>query len=64
MTSHTCVWTEDDEGIWSSTCNQEAEFLSGGPQENGYRYCPYCGMALEQKLWAEPTVEEDTCDAS
>ena len=52
-----CAWTEDSDGIWSSSCEQDAEFLSGGPMENSYRYCPYCGKPLEQKLYVEPQVE-------
>jgi hypothetical protein len=44
----TCVWEEDDEmcGVFDTKCGTSFEFTEGGPEENGMKYCPYCGKTL------------------
>lgn len=42
-----CVWNEDDDGTWESTCGQSWQFIEGGPGENGVRYCHACGKAVK-----------------
>lgn len=45
-----CTWHEDDDGHWHTDCKQMHTFFDGGPVENFYKYCPYCGkfMAIEK----------------
>lgn len=43
-----CVW--DDEEGWPSTCGECFYFEDGGPKENGFKFCPYCGKPLEGKV--------------
>jgi hypothetical protein len=47
-----CVWSDDEDGIWWSACRKETNnengfcFDIGGPDENGFTFCPYCGRKL------------------
>ena len=41
-----CAWTEDDEGNWETACDNLHVFFDGGPVENGYKWCPYCGREI------------------
>ena len=41
-----CIWTEDSDGTWDTQCNNRHTFFDGGPEENHYEYCPYCGKHL------------------
>lgn len=42
----TCTWTEDDDGVWYSSCGEVSVFNVDGPYENRYSFCPYCGKWL------------------
>ena len=46
----TCTWTQDDEdSYWAAACCDHLfVFNDGGPVENGFRYCPYCGLELKE----------------
>lgn len=44
--SDVCKWTEDDDGNWVTECGNMHEFTVGGPDENEYIYCPYCGKSM------------------
>lgn len=44
--SAACPWQEDADGIWHTRCGHAHQFNDGGPVENHYRWCPYCGGAL------------------
>jgi len=41
-----CLWNEDAEGIWHTDCKNTHEFFVGGPKDNKYFFCPYCGEPL------------------
>ena len=43
-----CEWAYID-GLWNSKCGNASWFDSGTPEDNGFQYCPYCGLPLEQK---------------
>lgn len=43
-----CAWTEDDDGNWHTACENMHVFFYGGPAENGYWFCPYCGRRIQQ----------------
>lgn len=61
----TCKWQleDEDQGLWSTKCGNDHVFISGGPLENQYLYCPYCGDRLVWYLTEdeEPTTDTRTC---
>lgn len=49
----TCTWQASDRDewgdLWSTACEPDQGpfmFTEGGPAENGFSYCPYCGRPL------------------
>ena len=43
-----CEWEYNDtEYDWESSCEHLHIFMSDGPKENEYRFCPYCGKKIE-----------------
>lgn len=43
-----CTWTEDPDGIWYTSCEHAHEFTTGTREENGYKFCPYCGNEIQE----------------
>lgn len=45
-----CEWfhSSEGEGIWGTKCQQMHIFIDGGPVENSYVFCPYCGKKIEE----------------
>ena len=42
-----CNWTEDDDGgPWSTDCGHLFEFIDGGPSDNRFAWCCYCGKEI------------------
>lgn len=41
-----CVWRANEEGAYETMCGNIFEFYADGPQENDFRFCPYCGNPL------------------
>lgn len=41
-----CHWIVDDDGRWDTECGEAFQFEVDGPRENGFRFCPYCGLKL------------------
>lgn len=42
-----CFWgTDGEESFWETQCGHAFEFNDGGPKDNGFFYCPYCGHPL------------------
>lgn len=41
-----CVWMQDSDGPWNTSCGHVFEFIDGGPHENGATWCQYCGGKL------------------
>ena len=52
----TCKWEQDDEGIWHTDCGNAHVIEADGPEENGMKYCCYCGKILKEA--EKPKVEE------
>ena len=50
-----CTWTEDADGNWESGCGDLFGFMPDGPRQNGFRYCPYCGKALDEQPYQDDT---------
>ena len=48
----TCIWTQnddEDDSYWAAACCDHLfVFNDGGPVENDFRYCPYCGLELKE----------------
>ena len=43
-----CEWKYNySEYYFESSCDHLHIFMSDGPKENGYRYCPYCGKKIK-----------------
>ena len=43
-----CEWKYNDtEYYWESSCDHLHIFMSDGPKENNYEYCPYCGKQIK-----------------
>lgn len=46
------VWSIDassyitGEDFWATSCGRSFCFTDGGPRENGFVACPFCGLAL------------------
>ena len=57
-----CAWTQDFEnGYWETACNNAFDFDDGGPRDNGFNFCPYCGAPLAEYAYVEP-VDDDEDD--
>lgn len=45
-----CYWIEDMEPdgdiVWQTTCAHTFVFMADGPDENHFKFCPYCGGRL------------------
>ena len=52
---HACEWCVDDDGVWYTGCGHAWQFEDGGPNENGTKWCPYCGGRLSEAPNAELT---------
>lgn len=49
-----CTWLYDpDEEVYWTSCNNTFVFTEGGPADNDFEYCPYCGAPLT------PTYQEE-----
>lgn len=47
----TCTWAySETEDMWESGCGHLFEFNDGGPEDNDFMFCPYCGKALEENV--------------
>jgi hypothetical protein len=55
MTNYSkCSWSVDDpdgffERLWNSGCGHHFYFTEFEPDENGWKFCPWCGKPLEVK---------------
>lgn len=54
-----CIWTQDSDGPWCTSCGKVWEFIDGGPSDNGAYFCHHCGGVL----LAEPFAEDETPNA-
>jgi hypothetical protein len=45
---YNCKWDQDYNGTWETSCENAFEIIEGTPDENGMKYCPYCGKKLIQ----------------
>lgn len=60
-----CTWREDADGNWHTGCQQIHVIIDGTPSENGYAYCPYCGLKIETVIYNILIgIETDNGDAA
>jgi len=52
MEFESCFWTEDENGVWETSCGNAFQFETGGPIDNGFDFCPYCGLILIEQTGA------------
>lgn len=44
-----CKWKLEEEGnLYVTECENRHIVFDGTPEENGYRYCPYCGKKIKE----------------
>ena len=43
-----CAWTQDEEGVWQSSCGCSFILNEGTPSENKMAFCCYCGKAIKE----------------
>jgi hypothetical protein len=58
-----CIWHQDDIGgdsVWETTCKRSFEFNDGGPEENGFKFCCYCGKNLIESRTSNNSEDDDT----
>jgi len=53
----TCTWTEDFEGCWNTSCGHAVVFEYRVDQDKEYRFCAYCGKAIEFVAYTEEDEE-------
>jgi len=44
-----CVWEDNADGFYETTCKQTFIFEVGSSKENGFKYCPFCGLLISEK---------------
>ena len=44
--SKECRWTQDEDGVWQTDCDNSYEIIEGTPRDNHMRYCCFCGKVL------------------
>jgi hypothetical protein len=57
-----CTWKYGNDRTYETSCGHVWEFFDGGPQENGARYCMYCGKSIHlQELDYKCVNGHDLC---
>lgn len=41
-----CIWREDPDGVWETSCGEYFQINDGTPSENGMLFCYHCGRRL------------------
>ena len=43
-----CTWTiyDEESDTWCTDCGFMFEFSTGGPEQNEFKYCPFCGIEI------------------
>ncbi len=48
MKNEACEWNSDEDGNWWTACDNGWCLNDGTPEENGMKFCPFCGRGLTQ----------------
>jgi hypothetical protein len=46
-----CVWTEDEDGIWNTSCGNAFIMNDETPSENDFKFCCFCGKLLVEEKY-------------
>ena len=57
MPDEACLWGQDEDGVWETSCGHAFEFNDGGPTDNAFLFCPYCGKQIKQLVYEEEPDE-------
>lgn len=42
-----CKWLESQDGfVFDTECGNKFEFIDSGIEDNGFKFCPYCGEKI------------------
>jgi hypothetical protein len=56
--AESCLWKEDQDGVWDSSCGLRWDFNADEPIGNGMVFCPRCGKTLTQQGYFEEEEED------
>jgi len=56
----TCVWVQDSDGPWNTSCGKVFEFTNDGPAENEANFCYHCGGALLPEPYSDAAPSRET----
>lgn len=54
-----CVWMQDSDGAWNTSCQQTFEFAHDGPAENHAYFCYHCGGALLPEPYSDDAAAQE-----
>ncbi len=54
-----CVWIEDSDGVWATTCGVEWIFSDGSLAQNKTFYCHHCGHPVKPQTYTETLDAEE-----
>ena len=57
MPNEPCLWGQDEDGVWETSCGHGFEFNDGDPADNAFLFCPYCGKQLKTLVYEEEPEE-------
>lgn len=57
-----CLWAEDIDGNWDTSCGEKFTVTEGCPSENNMKFCAYCSKELIEKMFCfnDETKEQGT----
>ena len=54
--SESCDWTLDMAEPWQTSCGEAFQFFEGGPSDNQFDFCPFCGKEIEATVTRDSTM--------
>ncbi len=54
-----CVWTENEDGQWDTSCGRCWEFINDGPAENHTNFCHNCGHPVKAVAYIDTLIDQD-----
>ncbi len=54
-----CTWTQDDDesDTWDTSCGGAFTLIDDTPENNGFKFCCYCGKKVEQVVFVYDAEE-------
>lgn len=60
--SSDCSWdcdSREDSGYYQSDCGHTFSFTDEGVEENGFKFCPFCGKPIEAVYHDESQITSE-----